>query len=208
MASLVVGRASAHSLLLVGVLPRREQGRQKNSVTAEQVAAILRAGQEEWTAEAQKAARFDAMLRAGGHIQGKASKRTKAPDTYLPTLAMEVGSVGVLRSDRWTPAKVKIVQVIDQSNLLVRASPSDTLLWLSGFPTGGLTDGKTTTCPNPVVVSGTRRYSNTLGSTNTVLVVEPFSVDDEILQEAKKLAKKPAKKSIREPASEKREDAQ
>jgi hypothetical protein len=51
-----------------------------------------------------------------------------------PELEMKVGSFGPLGA-------VRIQQILDDNNMLVRRGRSDKLLWLTGFSTAGLVDG-------------------------------------------------------------------
>ncbi len=75
----------------------------------------------------------------------------------------------------------KIIQVIDKQNLLSELTVSQTvrpfsywtrLVWISGIPTAGLTDGQLSKYPGAYTVTKTKTYSTNAG-TKTVFVLEP-----------------------------------
>jgi hypothetical protein len=91
-----------------------------------------------------------------------------------------------------------VEQVIDGSNILVRtafAGDSDAeglkMFWVSGCPTADLVNGQHIKAPGVFRVKGTRQYSTTAGSTNTVFELEPFDVDAYLARVASEQAAKP-----------------
>jgi hypothetical protein len=69
-----------------------------------------------------------------------------------------------------------------------------TLVWLKGFSTSGLADGKAMAIGRAVQVTGSRQYTTAMGASKTVMVVEPFDIDKKTLaQAAKELGLRPKK---------------
>jgi hypothetical protein len=116
---------------------------------------------------------------------------------FLPTVSLDVGSVGRFRKwrgdhdtiddlERLLP--LRVLQVVDENNALVewskRGDRDTTVIWLKGFSTKNIADGKVLTISSPVKVTGTKRYTTPLGASNTVMLIEPFEVSKELLTKA------------------------
>lgn len=78
---------------------------------------------------------------------------------------LAIGMMGYLRA-------VDVVQIQSNDEMLVRHD--DTLLWIRGLDNSGLTDGVAVLIPDLMVVAGRKTYPTAMGSTNTVLLLEPF----------------------------------
>jgi len=133
--------------------------------------------------------------------------------SFFPSLTLNKGSIGVIRKPRIIPNELgyatnnleldrskpmKIFQIVDKKNALVKWAENSmgdmTLVWLKGFSTDGLTDDKTVTIKQPVQVTGTKQYNTTMGGSKTVMVIEPFHLDEKTLvKAAKELGLKPKK---------------
>jgi hypothetical protein len=100
-------------------------------------------------------------------------------------LGFEVGQKGKLLTNfNWT-----VMQVIDEDNMLV-GLPAGQRLWVKGFKTEGLTDGKPFRISNIVKVTGTTTYKTAIGGTKTVFVIEPETTKERQEREAKEQAVK------------------
>lgn len=108
----------------------------------------------------------------------------KAKPLYLPMpdKSMEVGLLGTIRGQTIT------VQIVDDTNMIVdwwRSVP-DALkgmrvekrwLWIEGYPTAGIVDGKEITIDVPMECTGTKRYDTVDGGTKTLFVLSPIPAD-------------------------------
>jgi len=119
----------------------------------------------------------------------------QAKGKYLPAFRrFEVGEVGLLvplhrpwggpSGNFW--GRVVVVQVIDEKTMLVTVSldvagvprRDDKFYWVEGFPTTGLADDDTIRGFAALLeIKGTKQYTTALGSTKTVLMLEPFPFD-------------------------------
>ena len=153
--------------------------KEQPEITAEILAAALRTGRVEW---------YD-------HIRSSKQRNPpKLPVPHWPMLKFETGRIGSLREETGYPIDLKVLQIIDGHTALVRIFPSGRMLWVEGFATRGLTDDAVIRPTGLFCVSGTRQYESVLGSTRTVLVIKRVEISAEMLEEAKKLARKPVKK--------------
>ena len=185
-----IQRAAArhHDTERTGELKASAKAEKTADADATKIAAILRTGkQESAKADAAWMLRIKDMEAHGQIAKGASRQAGKASrDVTWPSVAFEVGSVGALI--RWGEGWIdlRVFDVIDESNMLVDVKTGGTTLWLQGFSTENLTDGMVLTYSGPVIVSGTKRY-NSLAGSRTVLVVKPFIVDPEVMEEAQKL---------------------
>ncbi len=114
--------------------------------------------------------------------------------SFIPSLTLDNGSIGLIRKGRSKDVEtfdtersrpMEVFQIIDKDNALVKWSDSSlgdmTLVWLKGFSTTGLADGKTMTIGRFVQVTGTRQYATALGGSKTLMVIEPFDIDKELV---------------------------
>jgi len=81
-----------------------------------------------------------------------------------------VGEFGLIPD--W--ARVEVRQVLEKGALLV-AIDDDILMYLDGFSTEGLTDGKAIKL-SAIAIIGTKTYTTILGGSNTVLYAVPLSI--------------------------------
>lgn len=111
--------------------------------------------------------------------------------TWAPQIQMEVGSVGsFVNVDNRTPEQrmrmlrtgsvvvddphsrsVRIVQVIDDSNALIRAYDRD--IWLADIDASNWADGTLQELPGVFRITGTRQFETAAGSSRTVLEAKP-----------------------------------
>lgn len=121
-----------------------------------------------------------------------ASALEKQRGYFFPTASLSVGSVGVLRNelrggqrigDFLDSPDLRVFQVIDSRNVLAKF-PGGKIVWLRGFRADAVEDGRIIGISRPVSVSETTQYRNALGTSNTVLVIEPFKVDEEVFRRA------------------------
>lgn len=105
-------------------------------------------------------------------LQKECPNRTENKNTLA---FLSLGNIG-------TVDYVKVNQIIDSTNMLVNFKPlaasEAKLVWLKGVSSLGLADGDVVIIGFPCIVSGSKQYSNIMGSTNTVNVIEPFVVKD------------------------------
>ncbi len=110
---------------------------------------------------------------------------------FLPSLSLEVGSIGILRNpigsgpigDFLESPSLEIFQVVDRQNALAKL-PGGKIVWLRGFAAEGIEDGRRIVIRKPVRVTKTTQYMTALGTSKTVLVIEPFVPDPEIFRRA------------------------
>jgi len=97
----------------------------------------------------------------------------------------KTGRIGNLKSPNGSgaeqPYKVeaKLLQVLTESDALVKMF--EETVWLKGISTKDLTDGKSVAIAGTYRVLGTKQYRAVVG-TNTVFVIEPFSVSRELVK--------------------------
>ena len=93
---------------------------------------------------------------------------------YVPDIKeFSIGSIGKFR--------IEVTQVISPSELIGRAWSEDarsTTIWIRGVSTEGVTDERNNVMrvTKPYEVTGTKTYTNALGATRTVFVVEPLKL--------------------------------
>jgi FimV-like protein len=93
-----------------------------------------------------------------------------------------------------------VVQVIDESNLLVEAPSNGVVIWVEGLPTKGMVDRSKTTIEKKTFTVKIKKYKSTGGINRTIfcLVVESEEAKSERLtkeEEAKEEAKKKKEES-------------
>lgn len=115
------------------------------------------------------------LSKAIEHAEDRARKRESDPEA-LPALlyagvALVDGTIGR------GPDRMKVVQVIDEENMIISFHYIENLLWLQGVPTKHLVDGSDSLYPKPMAFAGTKRYATVSGGTNTVYVLKRFDTD-------------------------------
>lgn len=124
-------------------------------------------------------------------------EKTAASPYVMPLLyvygKLSIGNIGEPRPPTYKSRKpiFKVFQVIDGSNMLIETG--DTMTWVRGINTSGLTDGRTADLSGLFEVTGTKTYQATVG-TNTVFVIEPFDNTELKQYLAALAAKKPKPK--------------
>jgi hypothetical protein len=144
--------------------------------------------------------------------------------------SLSVGQTGILRASDGpicplSAANLEVISVVDKKNAVVRYEkrvsnydivaqrprPSDvtyTYLWLKGFSTEGITDGKKITIDYVVSVTGTKSYKDIENGKTTILLVEPQIKTKEELRDEELAAKQARKKEKDQAKAEQdREDA-
>jgi hypothetical protein len=100
------------------------------------------------------------------------------PDLLIDPLA--AGAIGMVKypENYVDPDKYKVcaaaVQVESDSEMLVKLGGQ--LVWLSGYSTASIVDGKLITITGPHYVPGTKHYQ-TLAGQKTVFILEPVKLD-------------------------------
>jgi hypothetical protein len=93
---------------------------------------------------------------------------------YVPDLEpMGVGGIGT-----WAYPSATVVQVLDESNMLVSVPNLEGLFWLQGFSTTGVVDGDEVAPVGCLLIKSTKQYETAIGGTNTVPVIEPVDLTD------------------------------
>ena len=89
----------------------------------------------------------------------------------LPIDSLEAGDIGSMRF-----GKATVIQVVDDSNVLVNVSWADSRIafWLTGVKTENVVDGQEAKFGGLFQVVGTKRYGATLGQ-RTAWEVRPFT---------------------------------
>jgi hypothetical protein len=90
---------------------------------------------------------------------------------YLPDLEMKVGSTGAIYD------ALHVFQVIDGNDMLLSLG-EDSVCWVKGIDTTGLTDDQEFKFHHALRVTGTKQYTTAAGSLRTVFVIEPFGPDN------------------------------
>lgn len=91
-----------------------------------------------------------------------------AAEYVLPELEkLSAGAIGRV------PYKLRVLQVLGDKEMICELG-NDTI-WVDGIPTAGLADGSSFRTDDDYVlfVAGTKSYTNTLGASKTVFVVQP-----------------------------------
>jgi len=114
----------------------------------------------------------------------KVKKEGKAHRVKSP---LEVGQIVYFDNN----IELEITQIIDQANMITdiiidkmcvdylgRSLEKRVSVWVKGFDTTGLVDGKRLKIDNNVLfkVAGTKTYDTAIGGTNTVFVLEPYQL--------------------------------
>lgn len=164
--------------------PKKDVG--ATTIKAEELADVLRAG-ERWRRM---------MLRSSSPQVRKKLLAIEVPYAEPKEQMLQKGEIVLLMFD-----SSRIVQVIDKNTAIIGRNGRESV-WAEGFSTDGATDGDSCEINCPVIVHGTKQYATVTGATKTILAIRPFVCDPKVLDEAKKLAKKPAGEST--PASKRK----
>lgn len=172
---------------------------------------LLKQGEEErlvWVADLQQGLRSNTTDKQFVKSYAVTIRKVNAMrGSFLPTLMLDKDSIGVIRKGRSKDVEtfdtersrpMKLFQIIDKENALTEWSEGiagdSTLVWLKGFSTDGLADGKTVTISRPVRVTGSKQYTTAMGTSKTVMVIEPCDIDEKTLVQAAKELRLKAKK--------------
>lgn len=97
-------------------------------------------------------------------------KGSQAP--RLGASKIRVGALGVIMRNNHDEYLPDVVQIIDDDEMIIRVI--DSWIWLTGFPTAQLTDGKRHRLGGAIWVNGTKTYTTAWGGTKTVFTAERF----------------------------------
>lgn len=94
-----------------------------------------------------------------------------------------VGDAGIFRVNATTAPTVKILQVIDKGNVIIKLAGES--VWLR-TNTEGMTDGREFELDYPVIVEGTRTYKTLAGGSLTVNVMVRLNLPSEFSEQLQK----------------------
>ncbi len=135
------------------------------------------------------------VIQSREHYMAMIARVKAMRGSFLPSLSLEVGSIGCLRKARHynvlfevdRTVYLKVFQVIGPRDVLLEWPTASRatliLIWLRGSNTSRLADGQRLTIEKPVHVTGTKQYDTATGSTKTVMVIEPWPVSEARLEE-------------------------
>lgn len=104
------------------------------------------------------------------------SELVNAKGKYLPNLIPANGSIGEIRADDGEEANGKVFQVIDKSHALVEV-PNFGIVLFQVEDANSIADGGAVALPGLWKITGTKTYDTIAGTSNTVYVIEKFSVE-------------------------------
>ncbi len=106
--------------------------------------------------------------------EGKAKPWREPPQLSLPPSAGDIGQLGL-----WW--KSYVVQVLGATEMIVKLGPAGSdhpPVLIRGKPSAGIADGTNANLYGTYEVLGTEMYPTASGATNTIMVLEPFSVEE------------------------------
>lgn len=156
-------------------------------------------------------------------VRKRIKELEKGSSLFIPNIEMPIkaGAIGRLNDER-----AKVIQVIDDKNMIVRilftvqgvklvgaqggvggaAVPDfktyEKLFWAKGFDTAGLADDSLFSLDGVLEVSGTKMYETVGGGTETLFILEPFNIEAARKAYEESRAKKPkgGSKAVSAPA--------